>query len=354
MHYLNSSIRVLHVVDRVTGGVPVAVADYIRNSPAEFSHTILSPFVDGKPAPVWGGVDATLLDLGEGHIRRVRSIRNVHRREAPQVVHAHSSFSGAYTRVSIRRGSSLLVYTPHCFAFERRDLRSPLRGIYRAVEWVLALNTDVLAACGPGEATIASKLRPLRGKTAFIPNVTSLPVSSAADWTEGPLRLAMLGRISAQKDPDYFREAVRRIQAHGVPVEATWIGSGDETSTERLERDGVRVTGWLDSVQLRNELRSQHVYVHTAAWEGFPLAILDAYAIGLPILARRIKAIEGISEDVLLESGIAPILEALTDSGRFRSWRAGNRVHWERYLLDNTPDVQRNRLREVWTARPST
>ena len=96
----------------------------------------------------------------------------------------------------------------------------------------------------------------------------------------------MLGRWAAQKDPDYFRARVQELRAAlAEPVEARWIGSADGgAAAAGHDEPRVHVTGWLPATEVAVQLRELDLYLHTAAWEGFPIALLDAHAVGAPIL----------------------------------------------------------------------
>jgi glycosyltransferase involved in cell wall biosynthesis len=65
-----------------------------------------------------------------------------------------------------------------------------------------------------------------------------------------------------------------------------WLGDGNLALSEQFKQN-VEVAGWLNPAQMRTALEGAKVYLHTALWEGFPVSILDASAVGLPILARR-------------------------------------------------------------------
>lgn len=339
--------RVLHVVDRTSGGVPVAVATYIRNSPDAIEHHILSPFDDSsRPSAVWTGIDAEHHDLGQGLLARIAAVRRASRTVRPDVVHSHSSFGGVYGRLGGIRRESRLVYTPHCFSFMRTDLTATTRSAFLAIEWLLGWRTDLIAACSPGEASAASDLSSVRARVDVIPNVASITAQSRVEGADdrGALRVGMLGRISAQKDPEYFQRTVERL---GAPS-ATWIGDGPADSSAGLRVAGIEVTGWLQGVALTDRLSQLDVYVHSAAWEGFPLAVLDAYAAGLPIIVRPISAFGDLDPVQTIDGSIEDLRDAWGDRARFDAWRAANRAAWAEYLRPNTAQQQGHVLSRIW------
>lgn len=342
-------VRVLHIVDRVTGGVPVAVRTYISNSSDRFEHHVLSPYGEnGEPAPVWSGLGAEQHDLGHGSLSRMRAVRALTRSMRPDTVHMHSSFAGAYGRIA-SAGRARLVYTPHCYSFVRTDISKSQRSLYRALEWALGWRTHLVAACGPGEASIALGMRSNRGRVRVVPNVASVsnpgrPIRADSRLT-APIRVGMLGRLSPQKDPREFVRIVRRLRSDGVDVQPLWIGDG-EWQRDELDDAEITVTGWLEGEALATQLESLDVYIHSAAWEGFPIAVLDAHASGLPILVRQIPAFAGV--DTAQTTGLGlDVLAASTEEG-FEGWRDRNRSLWARCLSENTPAAQSAALTNVW------
>jgi glycosyltransferase involved in cell wall biosynthesis len=51
-----------------------------------------------------------------------------------------------------------------------------------------------------------------------------------------------------------------------------------------LRAVGVEVTGWLPEEEVRARLATATAYVQSSRWEGLPLAVLQAMAVGLPCL----------------------------------------------------------------------
>ena len=343
--------KVLHVVDRITGGVPLAVINYISNGPAEYEHSILSPFANHQPSAVWEGLDATHHDLGDGLFHRIRQVRRVAATMSADVIHAHSSFAGAYTRLALSRNRVAIIYTPHCFSFMRQDISAGTRMAFRWLEGLLGWNTTILAACSPGERMIADSMPSLRGRAAMVPNVSILDKDSGLADTALPSirRVGMTGRVCAQKDPNYFLRVVERLQ--GVaPVKGVWIGDGDPSLMAALSSAGVAVTGWLTGEELASELRSLDLYVHSAAWEGFPLSVLDAAATATPMLVRPIEAFGDLDSALDSEAGLDALLAAIA-SGDLAEWRLANLRGWADYLRLNTRANQCRMLGRVWGDR---
>jgi glycosyltransferase involved in cell wall biosynthesis len=112
-------------------------------------------------------------------------------------------------------------------------------------------------------------------------------------------RIVSVGRVTAQKAPETFAEVVVALRARGLRVEATWIGSGDDSAgLTALDRAGARVTGWLPAGEVPALLAAQSLYLHTASWEAaVPIAVLDAMRTGLVVVVRRTDAYRDMLPD---------------------------------------------------------
>lgn len=341
--------RILHVVDRASGGVPVAVAAYIQNSPDGLEHHVLTPFdSENRPPAAFHNVNAEMIPLREGHIRRLHQIASTSKRLRPMMVHAHSSFAGGYTRLAMRDGRRRIVYTPHCYAFQRTDVSRAARWAYRAIEWVLGWNTATLAACSPREAAMSEEMASLRGRARMLPNVASVPAARGVVWDGvAPLRVAMVGRLSPQKDPGYFEAVVAELRRH-AEIEAIWFGDGDDAYISRLENADIDVTGWVSPSTVSRGLAEAHLYIHTAAWEGFPISLLDAHCLDRPMLVRAIDSFSGVDPSATVEKGLPDLIDALSSADCFASWVKRNRVAWTTYLAGNTAAAQREELASIW------
>src|SRR5262249_8468793 len=82
----------------------------------------------------------------------------------------------------------------------------------------------------------------------------------------------------------------------GRPAQLTIVGDGEVERAHALVRelgleDNVSVTGWVAPLEVRRVLRSSQVLVLPSHYEGQPMAILEAMANGLCIIASPVGGI---------------------------------------------------------------
>jgi glycosyltransferase involved in cell wall biosynthesis len=346
---------ILHVVESLGSGVTTALEDYLRSTP-DFVHVVLGWRRPGaQTGDELGRLAAAVLPLPAGRLAQLRAVRRRIEELRPDVVHAHSSYAGLYVRLLPRRLTGPVVYTPHGFSFERRDVPAPVRGCFWLAEAALSMRAACVAAVGAREADLAGRLPGAR-QVVHVPNVIRLEqpveriqaVEPAGAAAEARLCLATLGRITPAKDPAFFRRLVVLGRELGLPVRWLWVGGGGPADEQELREAGVLTTGWLPRASALGWLATADAYVHTAAWEGAPVSVLEAAALGLPILARRSPALARLSLPVLCDTPEELIEEVrfLLDERR----RAELRAHSKRLLYQHSPEAQRSALQRVYAA----
>lgn len=99
-----------------------------------------------------------------------------------------------------------------------------------------------------------------------------------------PLRALWVGRLSPEKRPEVFVDAVRRT---GGGVQATMFGDGVARRTVARAAEGVavRLGGSVPQSEVLAEMQRSHVLVSSSLdFDNQPMVILEAIAAGLPVL----------------------------------------------------------------------
>lgn len=116
-----------------------------------------------------------------------------------------------------------------------------------------------------------------------------------------------VGRMTQQKNHLLLIDSFSKVVSNASNTHLIIIGNGDlrteiESLVSRLNlNNNISVLGNRDDVI--NIMKSCDVFVMSSDWEGHPLAILEAVACGLPVIATRVG---GISE--IVEEGVTGFL----------------------------------------------
>ena len=342
--------RVLHVVQKYSSGVGSAIAQYTRSLPEAEHHLLSGTAVDAEGDLAEQARFAGTHRMTGSPIAKIRRIRQVVEQVRPDVVHAHSSHGGAFARLALSRAHHYVVYTPHCYAFERRDIPWPVRAAYWSAEALLAANTSAFAACAQREWEL-SAWPTRRAPRHVVPNVAPPSAPRAARGRSGPPLVVGGGRLSPQKDPAFFRTAVQELRRSSPELRATWLGDGDDAQRAELEDAGVEVTGWLPRGDALTVLADATLYLHSARWEGFPLMVAEAAAVGVPTLVRRLPSFADVPDDLTVgERDVAAARACLDDPGT----AAANVAGWAALLAENTVAGQRDALLTVYSGGVTT
>lgn len=110
-------------------------------------------------------------------------------------------------------------------------------------------------------------------------------------------RLINVGRLCAQKGQLLLIEAAAELHRQGVPFELVLAGDGEMRAPieQAIQRHGlqsqVRITGWIESATVREELLAARALVLPSFAEGLPVVIMEAMAVGRPVITTRIAGI---------------------------------------------------------------
>lgn len=281
--------RVLHVTEAMGGGITSALAAYARSTPDVDHHLVFCERGDFRTGQSLEENFASISNVGRGPRALYRAIPEALKRVRPDILHLHSAWAGAVGR--LRSPRVPIIYTPHSFFFERANLSVIPRATARQIERLLAGRTSIAACVSPYETELAQGLGM---RAQYVPNEAGqLPPDLVRAWGGERARreVVTVGRLSAQKDPAFFLQVVRDVRARGVDVQWVWAGDGDDECKTQLQSLGVEVTGWAARDVTLNRVATSSLYLHTAAWEGSPMTLLEAEEIGVPIVARSIPAL---------------------------------------------------------------
>jgi len=289
-------VRILHVTEAAWAGTLQVVRTLAADQVAS-GHDVTLVYADHPQAPadlaLTAAAGVTLVPLAwprrspPGQLAAGRALRRLVRERRPELVHLHSSFAGAVGALALPRGLPL-IYTPHGFAFARQGVGRAIGAAVRAVEALVARRCAVVGAVSEAEAELArSGLRAPRVAVVRngIPELDRGVPERSLDRA-APAAVS-LGRIAAQRRP---AATARILAALAADARVSWIGGSGDGNDSVVRDAGIPVTGWLPHGEALERLAEATVYVHWSAWDGQSLAILEAIARDVAVVASDIPA----------------------------------------------------------------
>ncbi len=205
------------------------------------------------------------------------------------VVHSHGRAAGAYARLLKKSAGRVCVHTPH----GSLQFKSPKHLALWFAEVLLARRTDLTIAVSRSEREQLGRRLFLRTRLTEVPNGVQIPVAEGtiAGRREHPLRIVHVTRFVPQKNTGLVLTILKGLRDRGALdlFHVDILGDGPERrEVEAAARDSglsahLTFHGAQDSVA--PFLSRAFCFLTTSRWEGMPLAVLEALAAGLPVIA---------------------------------------------------------------------
>lgn len=222
-----------------------------------------------------------------------RRIRELATSVGAEVVHAHGYKADVYASLAMKRAAVPLVST--CHNWVENDLRLRVYGtldrmVLRGFDGIVAVSEAVRARL------LAAGVK--RERVEIIQNgvdtarfIADRPQSVAA----GAMRIGFAGRLSREKGPDLFLRAAAEVVRARPEMAFVMAGDGPERAAlEQMIAElklGEHVTMLGRCEDMAAFYRSIDVLVMSSLTEGLPVALLEAMASGLAVVATRVGAV---------------------------------------------------------------
>jgi glycosyltransferase involved in cell wall biosynthesis len=130
-------------------------------------------------------------------------------------------------------------------------------------------------------------------------DLSLLPVSQSGDG----LRIVCVGRLSPEKGYFGLLEALGHLATRGIAFNLLVIGDGPSagqilSSARQLGLDErIEFAGFLPEEETLRRIAGADIFVLPSLMEGLPVVLIEALALGKPVLASRVAGIPELLEE---------------------------------------------------------
>ncbi len=321
---------VVRIIDRLNVGGPAihAVLTAARLAPDEF-RTIL---VHGDIEPGEGDMGYLLRQYGvksihiPGLSRELRPLKDVRalirllrlmREERPDVVHTHKSKAGLIGRLAaVVAGVPVRIHTYHGHVLSGYFDKGRTTGLLWMERALALLSTRLITLSEELQVDLCRGLKiGDRERFRVIPLGLDLAPFRCAERERGALRrelglhsdcrlIGMVGRMVPVKDHATFLQSLAVLCRERSNVHAVLVGGGELEGFLRARVAELGLSGRVSFLGWRRDLPRIYadldLLVLTSRNEGTPVAVIEAMAAGIPVVATAVGGVP----DVLRERGV--------------------------------------------------
>lgn len=219
----------------------------------------------------------------------------------PAVIHAHAGVPTAIAAIARQRAGSRARLVAQMYSWGVG--RPSWMDVQDA--WAFRQADRVVCSAQAYRALLVAHGVPSR-RLAYLPwglDLTALPCRGPA-LPDGPPTIGFVGRIEARKGQAALVDAFAQLRRHRPDVRLELVGPVAEPAYADQVHDAVRAHRLDDAVTLRGQVRDVaaivrrwRLFVSLSSDEGQGLAVLEAMALGVPVVARSVAGIEDFLVD---------------------------------------------------------
>jgi len=269
------------------------------------------------------------------------------------VVHVNMSYRGSTIRKGVMAQVCRTMKIPmvlHLHTCEYEDFYRKLPSIFqRAIREMFQRADHVVVLGHVWESFVVDVLLVPRDRVTVLynasPGPAELPSGNAASTPEH-VRLLFLGKLGTRKGVPELLAALSRLRDLSSDWSITMAGNGEIDQARSLASElgiveRITFTGWLDSPAVHDLLELSDILILPSHEEGLPMAIVEAFAYGVAVIASSVGAIPEIVIDretgLLVKAGdvqgLAESIAALCEDAALRRQLAqAARKTWESQL----------------------
>lgn len=227
------------------------------------------------------------------HIKSNLQTIKIIRKIKPDLIHCNSTTGGIVGRICGALMRVPVIFTAHGWAFTE-GVPKAKRNFYKFLERFLAHFTRKIICVSDYDRKLALKVMPeAKDKLYTIHN----GISDIDDkyrkknFSEDKLKIVMISRFCAQKDPYTLIQAVNDLHKEGFNIKLNIYGYGEEKDKvlkeiASCENPNIQFCGVAENIS--EILEQNDIYALISNWEGLPIGIIEGMRSGMPIIACNV------------------------------------------------------------------
>lgn len=236
------------------------------------------------------------------NIKALLKLRKIIENEHYDIIHCHTPMGAVLTRlaaIKARRQGTKVIYTAHGFHFFTGAPRINWL-VYYPLERILAKVTDVLITINQEDYQRAKKFS--AKKVVYVPGVgVDIDRFKAADnrkeirkrfgVQDNHYMILSVGELISRKNHEIVLDSIAKLNDSNIIYVICGVGPLENELKQKAKRLGIEsqvvFAGYCTNIP--EIYRAADIFIFPSLQEGLPVALMEAMAAGLPIIASNIR-----------------------------------------------------------------
>lgn len=271
-------------------------------------------------------------------VSKWNEVREFLQQQQIELVHAHGTRACSNVMRAARSLQIPVIYTVHGWSFHADQPLLTRMVRIMGEKYLTSRATVNIAVSASNRQTGKDRIRNFNARVInngidrnqFNPDRNFSDIRAELGLPEETLLVLFIARFTAHKQPlsliHAFREALPQIP----DMHLLMVGDGDQKTEaiQIVETAGLtnKITFWPFRQDVPDILAAADIFVLPSLWEGLPIGLLEAMAMGKAVIATNVDGTKEIVQDkkngLLIEAGNIPALTgALVNLGTNPTWR---------------------------------
>lgn len=242
------------------------------------------------------------------NIKAYKILKNIIKENEYDIIHCNTPMGAVVTRLAADKKKSKIIYTAHGFHFYKgASIKNWL--LYFPVEWLLSFKTDTLICINKEDYSFAKKHLHTK-KTEYVHGVgvdknrfdnifSKEQAKKELGISRDEIVLLSVGDLCERKNHKVLIKALGLMKEKKVHLYIAGWDQLDGMLAQLAEELGVRdkVTFLGYTRQLSVYFSAADIFMFPSLQEGLPVALMEAMAMGLPVVCSSIRGNTDLIKD---------------------------------------------------------
>lgn len=290
---------IVHIIDNLgRGGAETMLVTVVKQLP-EYNNIIVTLTGENEFGKELQCDKMYCLNMNSPLVAPVAAfkLRKIIKENNASIVHSHLFWSTVVARMGVPKNIPL-ISTVHAFVASSIEYRPWHMRVIEKLTYKIRKSTVVAVAKGALEEYFQFiNVTPHNACHLYTFVDTSVFKGTTEKTASDTFRLVTVGNLKAQKNHRFLLEAFKELKNENIHLDIYGKGPLQDELQKMIDEHQLNVTLKGQVTNIQEEVGKYDLFIMSSLYEGFALSVLEAMAMGMPVMLTDISSFKEQCDD---------------------------------------------------------